>query len=314
MLTKRILKIVCLLLFASTAIAAQTSGKDTLSILFTGDVLLDRGVRVEIEKRGIDELFSSVSPLFYEADATVINLECPLTDRQTSLNKRFIFRGEPIWAKALAKAGVTHAAMANNHTNDQGREGIRDTYKHLKEAGIAPLGYGITDEERSAPVVIAKGNVKVALFNTVLIPLEGWFPFEGKPGVCQHSTSKLSEVIKEYKRRYPETYIVVVVHWGAEYKTTPSVMQQQDAQKLLQSGADVIVGHHPHVLQPVRKKGKKYVCYSLGNFVFDHKGERESASLIARFDFSTEGIAYSSHEVKIVACKPVLKSGFRKSR
>lgn len=308
MLTRAILNIVCLLLSASMAIAAQTSGEETLSILFTGDVLLDRGVRKEIERRGIDELFSSVSPLFYKADATVINLECPLTTLRTPINKRFIFRGEPEWAKALAKAGITHAAMANNHTNDQGIGGIRDTYRHLKASGIAPLGYGYTDAERSTPVVIGKGEVKVALFNTVLIPLEGWFPLPQKAGICQHSAPKLSETIRKYKRRNPKTYVAVVVHWGTEYRTRPSVKQVRDAQTLLQAGADIIVGHHPHVLQPIRRSGEKYICYSLGNFVFDQKGEQESTSLIVRFDFSPNGIACHSYGVKIIDCKPTLTS------
>ncbi|MDR0891080.1 MAG: CapA family protein, partial [Mediterranea sp.] len=122
--------------------ACRPPEETTLSILFTGDVLLDRGVRQQIESRGVDSLFSSVSPLFHAMDATVVNLECPLTAHHTPIQKRYIFRAEPVWAKALARAGITHAALANNHSMDQGRSGLADTYQCLSNAGITPIGYG----------------------------------------------------------------------------------------------------------------------------------------------------------------------------
>lgn len=134
----------------------RTQEEASLTILFTGDVLLDRGIRPMAERQGAAWLFNNVTPVFCQADAVVINLECPLTTRTTPLNKRFIFRGEPEWAEDLRQVGITHAAMANNHTNDQGRQGLADTYQALHTSGITPLGYGYSMEEQLTPTVIRK--------------------------------------------------------------------------------------------------------------------------------------------------------------
>ena len=161
----------------------QQTKEDTLSILFTGDVLLDRGTRPWIEREGVKGLFQGVSEAFQKADAVVINLECPLTERHTPVGKKFVFRGKPTWAKALRQAGITHAALANNHTIDHGRDGLADTYHALRDADIVPLGYGKTVEEQTTPVIIRKGKLEVALFNTIPLPIENWPRAEGKPDI-----------------------------------------------------------------------------------------------------------------------------------
>lgn len=269
--------------------------------------MLDRGVRRQIEKRGADDLFSSVAPLFRSVDATVINLEMPITSRKTPLRKKFIFRGEPGWTATLRRAGITHAAMANNHTNDQGYKGLEDTARHLRDEGITPLGYGLTSEERVAPTLITKSGITVALFNSVTIPLEHWFQTEGRPGVCQHSPKELAKAIKGHKASHPHHHIVVILHWGQEYSPTPSLHQRHGARILTQAGADIIVGHHPHVIQSAEKIGEKYVYYSIGNFVFDQKGERESEALILRLDFTTRSVSPTTYNVKITDCRPDLR-------
>lgn len=155
--------------------ACQHPSEECLSIAFTGDVLLDRGVRQQIQRGGVEDLFASVAPLFHQMDATVINLECPVTSVRSPLHKKYIFRAEPRWMEELVKAGISHAALANNHTMDQGRSGLTDTYQHLLSAGITPIGYGNTSSESCQPVVIKKGKIKVALFNSVTLPLENGY-------------------------------------------------------------------------------------------------------------------------------------------
>ena len=118
----KVLLWICLLPGLLSSCQRQT-GEDTLDILFTGDVLLDRGVRHEIERHGVEGLFEGVSEAFRQADAVVINLECPLTSRHTPVGKKFVFRAEPEWAEGLRRAGVTHAALANNHTTRTGGTG-----------------------------------------------------------------------------------------------------------------------------------------------------------------------------------------------
>ncbi|MCR5312126.1 MAG: CapA family protein, partial [Bacteroidaceae bacterium] len=144
---------------------------DSLKIVLTGDLLLDRGVRPVVERHGMEWLLDSVSPMFKAADAVLVNLECPLTDVVTPQPKQFVFRGDVAWAEGLRKAGITHASMANNHSMDQGFQGVESTYKSLKSAGIEPMGCGRNVKERLTPVLIKKGNLCVAVFSDVLFPI-----------------------------------------------------------------------------------------------------------------------------------------------
>lgn len=299
----KVLLWICLLPGLLSSCQRQT-GEDTLDILFTGDVLLDRGVRHEIERHGVEGLFEGVDEAFRQADAVVINLECPLTSRHTPVGKKFVFRAEPEWAEDLRRAGVTHAALANNHTIDQGREGLADTYHALRKAGITPLGYGRTADEQSAPVVIRKGSLEVALFNTIPLPIENWPQAEGKPDICRMSVRRLAAVIRKYKAAHPETRVVAVLHWGTEFQPVPDMQQRYDARLLAQAGTDAIVGHHPHVPQPADSVGSAPVFYSLGNFVFDpiHPAAQKAAMALLRF--TPTGVQAETIPVEIRRCRP----------
>lgn len=287
--------------------ACSLHAADTLSIVFTGDVLLDRGIRPMVEHQGAEALFTGVQTTFRRADAVVINLECPLTDRKTPLSKRFVFRADAACADGLRRAGVTHAAMANNHTNDQGRNGLADTYHNLRRAGIIPLGYGTTRTEQLTPTLLRKGDVCVALFNAVLFPLENWQHAEGKPGICQVTETTLAQAIRTYRRQHPSHRIVTVLHWGAEFQRVPHITQRRQARLLTDAGADAIVGHHPHVIQSRDTVNGKPVFYSIGNFVFDQTHPDARKALLVTLRFVAEGMAeVHADAVQIKRCKPYI--------
>lgn len=304
------MKLTCIALVVSVLLVScsqqETREQDSLTLVFTGDVLLDRGVRPYAEREGVPALFAGVDSVFRQADAVIINLECPLTDTATPINKHFVFRGEPQWAKGLRVAGITHAAMANNHTYDQGRQGLLSTYNHLKEAGIEPLGYGNSKSERLEPVIIRKGAIEVALFNSVTLPLENWYDLDDRPGICQASASTLADAIRTFHAHHPTIKIIAVLHWGAEMQTSPTMQQRLDAQILLQAGADAIVGHHPHVVQPLINIYDKSVFYSLGNFVFDQSLPIAQQAAMAQITFMNDSIIAKSLPVRIVRNKPQL--------
>jgi len=279
---------------------------DGLTIVFTGDVLLDRGVRPYAEREGVETLFAGVDSVFRQADAVVINLECPLTDTATPVNKHYIFRADTRWAGDLKKAGITHAAMANNHTNDQGRQGLLSTYNQLKNSGIVPLGFGYSQQERLQPVVIRKDGVEVALFNSVTVPLENWYDLDDRPGICQANASTLANAIRAYHADHPQAKIIVVLHWGPELQTLPSIQQRADANVLISAGADAIIGHHPHVVQPLRYIDGKPVFFSLGNFVFDQTPPIANQAVMAQLTIRSDTIISSSIPVQIRNCKPTI--------
>lgn len=275
-------------------------------MLFTGDVLLDRGVRPIAERRGVAFLFDSVQAEFQRSDAVVVNLECPLTDTVSPVNKLYIFRANAEWANDLHLVGITHAALANNHTNDQGRRGLQATNQHLCDAGIVPIGYGNTYEEQSEPIVISKGKVRVAVFNAVMMSLENWHYLEGRPGVFQPTTEQLVQTVSSYREQHTETAIVAVLHWGVEFNAQPTFTQRLLARQLSDAGADAIIGHHPHVVQPIDTIGPTLVCYSLGNFVFDQHPPQTRQCLMVRLDFRPHR-KHSSTVIptRIEGCRPI---------
>jgi poly-gamma-glutamate capsule biosynthesis protein CapA/YwtB (metallophosphatase superfamily) len=287
-------------------LSCTNQSNDTLTICFTGDLLLDRGVRMQIEQHRADTLFSNVSALFHQTDAVVANLECPVTKRKEPVYKRFMFRAEPEWLPALKKAGITHLAMANNHSYDQGRDGMEDTYQALIANGLVPVGYGKNHQLACEPVIVKKGNVQVAIFNSVEMLLEN-FPFlPDKPCMCQSNAEALASAISEFKRKHSGTFVVVVLHWGAEYQPTPMSSQISDAMIMIHSGADAIIGHHPHVIQTISHIEGKPVFYSLGNFVFDPKKPKACEGLIVQFSFNRTKTKVIKHEFSIINCRPVI--------
>ena len=286
----------------------------TITLLFTGDVLLDRGVRPVAEKNGVEWLFAGVSEQLKAADAVVINLECPLTDVSTPLNKKYIFRADTRWAKDLRKVGVTHAALANNHTNDQNYQGLESTKQTLENADIVPLGLIKPSNDRDVtssvqaiiPTTIKKGDIVIALFNAVLFPLENWSNSKTRLTPIQVESITLAKSIGEYKKAHPEHRIIAILHWGTEFQTSPSRKQQLTARMLISAGADAVIGHHPHLIQPMKYIDGRPVCYSLGNFVFDQKFPEARKGQMAKITISSDTLVCTTIDVNIVQNRPII--------
>ncbi len=265
-----------------------------IKLLFGGDILLDRGVKIEIEKNGFISLFDSVQTIFNEQDFVLANLECPLTDENSPIPKRFSFRVPTLYADSLKKVGFSHLFLANNHTNDHHRKGLSSTYTSLKKAGIIGIGYGKTHTESCEPIFIKKennqDNTKIAIFSVVRVPLENWYRMEEKPSICQFGIDELVQKVKELKEKEPQTIIIISLHWGTEYTFSPKVEQRKEAHLLTQAGADAIIGHHPHVTQSIEFVNEKPVFYSLGNFVFDQEGEFKDRCILLNFEIQSNRI------------------------
>lgn len=275
-----------------------------LRICFTGDLLLDRGVREVIEHKGAESLFRYVKDYFKQMDAVVVNFECAATKEATPVEKRFVFRAEPEWISSLHQAGITHAVLANNHSYDQGRHGMVETASHLKRNNITPVGFGNTQPQACNPVIIAKSGIRVAIFSSVWLTLERWNYLENEPGMCQCGYDEMCAKIEKHKKDFPETYVVVVLHWGAEYSSSPSADQKTKARGLISSGADAVVGHHPHFIQPLEIISSKPVFYSLGNFIFDQRQPKACVAGIAELTFTKKGMKYKALEAEIKNCVP----------
>ncbi|UII30547.1 CapA family protein [Fulvivirga ulvae] len=277
-----------------------------MEIVFGGDVMLDRGIRARINTRGLEYLTEDISEVFDQADYTVVNLECPVTDQHTPLTKEYVFRAEPEWLSDLRDAGITHCIMANNHSYDHGREALVMTAENLNTADLVPVGYGLSQKKACEPVLLQKGDIEVAIFASVTLGLEAWMYLEDSPGMCQATISDLSKNIREYKKQFPQRLVVVTLHWGAEYHQTPTSIQREDAKKLIHAGTDAIIGHHPHVIQSFEYIEGKPVFYSIGNLIFDNPNPKTHEGILVKLTFEKDNQEVQVIPYKADNSKPVL--------
>jgi poly-gamma-glutamate capsule biosynthesis protein CapA/YwtB (metallophosphatase superfamily) len=256
--------------FIFLLLACDNKPAHELSVIFGGDVMLDRGIRVQINRNGMAYFTDGLVPEISKADYAIVNLECPVTDVVAPLTKKYVFRAEPEWLKDLRDAGITHCILANNHSYDQGRAGLISTARNAAHAGITPIGFGSTQSAACAPVVLLRNGMEVVVFSSVTLPLEGWMYLDDSPGMCQASIDDLVRAVSSYRAGHPGSFIVVTLHWGVEYQSMPTAMQREQAKALVNAGTDLIIGHHPHVVQTYERIDGKPVFYSIGNLIFDN--------------------------------------------
>ena len=283
-----------------------------VSIIFTGDILLDRGVRRQIETSGVESLFApDGDSLFRQADVVVGNLECPVTHVKAPVQKLYCFRGEPQWLDALKAHGFTHLNMANNHTVDQGRRGLRDTWQNVRRAGMVAVGAGENMAEASRPVLLASAPREVWLVASLRMSLEN-FPFlKDRPCVSQLPFDSLVTQVQRLRAEKPRAVIVVSLHWGAEHTLKPVPQQRQQARRLIDAGADLLVCHHTHTLQTVEEYRGKRIYYSIGNFISDPSQPVNRQSCVVRLNVTADDLSVETLPVTIDNCTPRLQGETR---
>lgn len=223
-----------------------------IKMLFVGDVMLDRGVRNAIRREGPHYPFSGVRGLFSGNDLVVGNLEGTFTDEPSISEKdnsvlRFTF--DPSLASMLKEFGFSGVSLANNHTLDFGRRGYESTQRSLDEQGIFHFGSPLND--RNLSVQISVNGEKIC--------------FIGYHGLFE---SDISPVVAELGRLVECGYKIVFAHWGDEY-VDENEEQKRIGRAFIDAGADLVIGHHPHIVQSVDVYKGRAVFYSLGNFLFD---------------------------------------------
>lgn len=264
------------------------SGRATVSIV--GDIMLDRGVEEIMEERGYAHPYEKVSRIFLEDDMTLGNLECPITETENPALKRrdIVFRAKKKNAIELKVAGFDVLNLANNHSMDQRSKGLKDTIDMLNYQGISTVGAGENREEAREHVVTKIKGVKIGILGYSAFPPEGFVFSEKDYDVARIDAKSLKDEVSTAKKDCD--FLIATIHWGNEYDNYPSEMQRDLARMMVDSGADAIVGHHPHVLQGVEKYMGKYIFYSLGNFVFDRQIPKGTdISVILQLNISKNG-------------------------
>ena len=292
------------LLVSLACTASQTS---TTTLVFTGDILLDRGVRQTIEQHGVDHLFTrEVDSVLHRAQVAVGNLECPATKTVAPKQKRFIFRGEPEWLQALRRHGFTHLNLANNHTVDQGREGLIDTRRNVAAAGMVPIGAGRNMPEAAQPVLLTAKPRRVWLVASLRLALENYTYLPGRPCVSQEPMDSLIRRVYRLREADSTAVIIVSLHWGGEHTLKPVPRQRLEAHQLILAGADALICHHTHTLQTIETFMGKPIYYSIGNFIFDPTKPLNAKACIVRLEVTQDSVQAETIPVEIRNCTPYL--------
>ncbi len=295
------------MLLLHTLILYAAPSTDTLRLAMVGDLLLDRGVRAVVERHGMDALFHrDMDSIFHRCHIVIANLECPATSIRQPINKKYIFRAEPAWLFALRRHGITHLNMANNHVMDQGRKGMVDTRYNIRKAGMISVGMGNNAEEACRPLLLSRSPRPVYILSSQFVKSENWSYLPDEPSVCECREDALVERIQKIKKQSSHAYVIVMLHWGAEHRKRPEIIQRFQAHKLIDGGADCIVGHHSHTTQSIERYRGKPIYYSLGNFIFDQHRPLNSRALLLRLDITASRVHDYAHSLQIKYCSPQL--------
>lgn len=272
----------------------DTEGEPAEILLsFTGDCILgtdeffawDTGLPAYYDLYGSEYFLKNVRSIFEEDDLTIVNMEGTLTEETTRVDKQFAFKGDPEYVKILTSSSVEAANVANNHSHDYGEKSFQDTVQTLEENGIKTFGYD------DVAVLEVKG-IRVGMFG--IYELDDHL--ERIPQVKQ-DIAKLKDQNVDI--------IVAVFHWSNELVTVPDENQVTLAHLAIDEGADVVVGHHPHVVQGIDEYKGKMIAYSLGNFCFGgNTHPTEMDTFIFQQKFILDGKRnITGSEYKVIPCR-----------
>jgi poly-gamma-glutamate synthesis protein (capsule biosynthesis protein) len=264
-----------------------------IHLSFVGDIMLDRSIRNKVNKLwGGDyhKVFENADFL-KEPDLMFANLEGPVSERGANVGSIYSFRFDPVVFSVLKDVGFDVLSMANNHIGDWGRLALEDTITLGKEQGFEMVGGGIGYEDAIKPEIHEVKGLKVGYigfsdFGPASVLLSGEMGEMGiladladatgvlKAGVLSASDPNLPTIIADAKKQVD--ILVVSFHFGDEYQPRSNTRQQRFAHTSIDAGADIVVGHHPHVEQETEEYKGGLIAYSLGNFVFDQYFSKET--------------------------------------
>jgi len=273
---------------------------ETITMTFVGDCTLgcdadwfkdERSFVKVIEREGMDHPFQLVRDVFFEDDLTVVNLEGVLADSDSGMwaGRKYNFRGPTAYAQILQDASVELATLGNNHCTDFGQTGLASTKKALTDIGI---GYAIADEA----YVFEKNGIRIGVISYI-------------SNVYERNIKIMPDIVAKLKNDQGCAAVVLCIHAGEEYSFKHANGQRNYARKAIDAGVDLVIGHHPHVLQGLSVYQNRNIVYSLGNFSFggNRRIKKEHYhSMAARVVMSFEDGKYVGQQLTIL---PAINTG-----
>jgi gamma-polyglutamate biosynthesis protein CapA len=283
--------------------------KSNVTVYFTGDVMLGRKVNSLLDN-GVN-VFSNVDGMFKNSDGAVVNLEDPMTTSTVAYKNTIPLKANPKYAHVLKDNNIIVACLANNHIMDYGDAGLNDTITALNATGMNFTGAGNNIDQASKPVYLNIKGRKITILNfmdnttfTGFSPSEMAAATSNSPGYAPADWNLVKSSIDEAKKN--SDVVVVFFHYGNEYDTQPNSYQIALSHQCIDEGADMVIGSHPHVIQPVETYHGKPIFYSLGNFVFDQSNTATHDSLMVEMDLNENNMNVKVHPMELVNSAPQL--------
>lgn len=250
------------------------------SLIAVGDIMPGERMNRPIRKYGPEYPFFSLYPLFRRSSIVLGNLETPLAKKAEKEDRNFSYKTDPGNARLLRRTGFNVVNLANNHLLDCGHKGVLETFSALQKHNIKYIGAGEDEKKAHSPAIFQAGKLKIGLL--------GYYwnrrtaATEIKPGSAMDTPEQVKKDIEQLRQKVDR--IVVTVHWGIPYERYPSEEDIQKAHFAIDCGADLVIGHHPHIIQPFEIYKNRSVFYSIGNFAFG-TGNSKAESIILGVDF-----------------------------
>lgn len=270
-----------------------------ITVIAVGDMYLGGRAAPFIEKYGYGYLFEPTRDILADGDLVIANLESPLTlSKDILMEKEYILKADPEAAKGIKDAFIGVATLANNHIMDFGQTGLRDTERALDRFGILHTGAGENLMEARMPAIYEVKGVKIAVLaysNT--FPKE-FYAKKGSPGTAPGYAKYVKKDVRA--ARGLADIVIVSFHWSADRLKDPKEYQVNLAHLAIDSGAQLVIGHHPHVIQGVESYKGGLIFYSLGNFIFGFYSSPDTEGMVARVEFEAGEDGFRPKSARII--------------
>lgn len=262
--------------------------KEDVSIAVTGDIMIGRNVGGILSQDSSP--LEAVSNVTSNVDLLLINFENAATSSENAVKGDIPLKCDPSLVPTVKANNNTVAALANNHACDYGINGMKDTIKNLNAAGITPVGAGNNESDAHSPVTKEIGGRNISIFNYMDSNNFAEYDYEvmpyangSSPGYSAYNAQAAQKDIAN-ARGNGSDFVIAYLHFGNEYSTSPNEDQIKIAHELIDDGADVVIGTHPHVTHRIEMYNGKPIFYSLGNFVFDMSGNGVENAYMLKID------------------------------
>jgi poly-gamma-glutamate synthesis protein (capsule biosynthesis protein) len=246
-------------------------------------------MELQIDRYGAGYPWAGLAPLLRDADLAMANLECVLSTQGKALNKPYVIRAHPGTAQTLAAGGLDLVSLANNHALDYGDAALDETLSALSARNIGAVGAGRTADEARRPALLDLNGVRVAVLAYAGAYWQGTVDMPSSNRIAWGEPAVVADDVRAVRDK--ADVVVVVLHAGREYSRVPTVSQVAVAHAAVDAGADLVVGHHPHVTQTVERYGRGLIVYSLGDALFDIPLQGAMRGDLLRVQVTRDGLA-----------------------